>query len=172
MVGLVALGGCAFKGGDDGASSDAGRSRPSATQPADPDPTAADEPAPWWPRPVRINVYPATQFVQRDGEPMLKASIELLDQLGDSIKAPGHLRLELLARGRYGRVGKQLYRWDVSLRTLEHQQQYFDLVTRTYVLRLSLDSSKPTDKPTLLRVTFTQPEGPRLQTERALPIEW
>lgn len=159
----LALAGCQWKG--------------EPTSPAGDGPTASeepasDQPAAWYPRPSDINIYPATQFVERDGEPMLEAAIELLDELGDAVKGPGQLRLALFARGQYGQVGEQLYRWDVSLRTKAQQQKYFDLVTRTYVLRLSLDDQQVTTKPTLLRVTFVQPDGPRLQTERSLPIEW
>jgi hypothetical protein len=167
MLSLIAAAGCQFKGGGDTAAGDGAGDAPSnATQPS------GEAPSSWQPSPTRLKIYPATQFIERDGEPMLKASIELLDALGDSIKAPGHLRCELYARGQYGAVGDRLYRWDIPIRTLKQQRQYFDLVTRTYVLRLSMDSPQATEKPTMLRVTFTRPNGPRLQTERALPIEW
>jgi hypothetical protein len=165
-MGLVVLllAGCQFKGGEQ--NGDGGRVATSnATQPS-------ERAAVWRPAPQRVRIYPATQYIEREDGAMLKASIELLDALGDSIKAPGHLRCELYARGEFGRVGDRLYRWDVPLRTLEQQRQYFDLVTHTYILRLSLDSDRATQNPTTLRVTFTQPNGPRLQTERALPIEW
>jgi hypothetical protein len=126
----------------------------------------------WRPTPTAVRIYPATQFIQPDGQPTLEASVELLDAMGDSIKAPGRLRFELFAVSERGQTGGRLYQWAVPLRTLEQQQQYFDLVTRTYTVRLELDSDKATTRPTLLRVTFTRPGGERLQDERTLPIEW
>jgi hypothetical protein len=128
----------------------------------------------WRPRVESVRIYPATQFVTggQKAAATLKASIELLDAMGDAIKAPGRLRCELFAVSERGRVGSRLYHWDVTVQSLDQQKQYFDLVTRTYVLRLALDSQTVTERPTLLRVTFMRADGQRLQDERTLPIEW
>jgi hypothetical protein len=134
--------------------------------------TAAGADQIWRARPEAIRIYPATQFTTSDGAPTLKASIELLDAMNDAIKAPGRLRCELFAVNERGQVGGRLYHWDVPLYTLQQQRQYFDLVTRTYTLRLELDNEQVTQRPTMLRVAFMPPEGPRLQDQRTLPIEW
>jgi hypothetical protein len=158
MVGLLFVGGCQ-----------------SAQEPVDeaarPQPETVTE-EPWRPEPVGLRVHPATRFATKNGQPILEAAVELFDALGDSIKAPGRVRLELFARGQTSRPGERLSSWDISLRRQGDQRQYFDLVTRTYVLRLEVDEAEVIDHPTLLRVTFVCPSGQQLEAERPLPVDW
>lgn len=150
---------------------------PQATTPAGERATATDgEEAGdmWMPRPVSIRIYPSTRFVQEDGRPVLEARIELFDVMGDSVKSSGTLRCELFALGEGDRptVGERLYRWDIELRTVEAQRRYFDPIIRGYVFRLKMDDMDLVRRPTLLRVTFQPPDGPRLRTEDRVRTDW
>ena len=100
MLMLLASAGCRTKGGE----------------PAD----AAAEVAVWRPRPVSIRVYPSTRLVVQDGEAILEARVELSDEMGDPIKAPGEFRLELYS----DETKQQLYAWRVRVLTLDEQRTF------------------------------------------------
>ncbi|MFP4144568.1 MAG: hypothetical protein ACOCTI_07510 [Phycisphaeraceae bacterium] len=154
LVGLVVGGGCRFKG-----------------EPAGADSLAAA--GAWQPRPVAMRIYPSTRFASEEGQHLLEARLEFSDEMGDSIKAAGRLSFGLYAAAPAGgALGRELYRWQVDLLTLEDQQQHFDPVTRTYLFRLKLDRPIATTQPTTLRVSFT-PAGnqPRLSESAAVPWE-
>ena len=94
--------------------------------------------------------------MREDGQTLLDTRIEFTDEMGDTIKAAGDLRLILFASDTTGNtLGRQLFSWQVQLRTLEDQRQYYDAITRTYLCRLRLDQPAVTRKPTVLRVSFT-----------------
>ncbi len=128
----------------------------------------------WKIEPVRIRVYPSTRFIATDEQSILEARVELIDEMGDPIKATGLLRLELFARHMAGDpgIGRRLYVWDASILTLEEQRSYYDSITRTYLLRLKLDDEATARRDTILDVTFTSTEGQRLETQSALPIDF
>ncbi len=106
--------------------------------------------------------------------PILEARIELFDQMGDSIKRSGQVRCELFAAvGRDGRdAGPLLYKWDITLHTLEDQQRYFDPITRGYVFRLRIDNPELIRRPTLLSVVFQPESGDRLSTRGRVQTQW
>ncbi|MEO1235551.1 MAG: hypothetical protein AAFX76_02055 [Planctomycetota bacterium] len=106
--------------------------------------------------------------------PLLEARVELFDEMGDSVKASGRVRFELFAAGFSPGidVGRLLYSWDITLTSLEDQRRYYDPITRSYLLRLRLDSSAVSRRQVLLRVTF-QPDGDtRLVDEQPIRLEW
>ncbi len=133
--------------------------------------TAQGDSTSWSPQVSSLRVYPSTRFVREQGGNVLNARIELLDQMGDSMKASGTARFDLFASDESGAaLGQRLYHWDVALHTLEDQRLHFDEVTRAYLFRLQLDDQATVTRPTMLRVTFTRgSDGKRLQTQA--PIE-
>jgi len=128
----------------------------------------------WRPEPVSMRIYPSTRFVEEDGVPILEARLELFDAMGDSIKSSGAVRCELFALGDGERptVGRRLYRWDIEMKTLDEQRRYFDPIIRGYVFRLKMDDVELVRRPTLLRVVFQPPRGPRLKTEGRVRTDW
>lgn len=148
---LLGLSGCAFKG-----------------QSADVPPML--DVAVWQPGPVALRIFPSTRYVQEQGQPLLEARIELLDAMGDSIKAAGQMQLELFASDPAGlTLGRRLYLWNAAVLTLEDQREHYDPITRTYLFRLELDDLAVTQRPTVLRATFVPAAGgKRLQTQAAM----
>ncbi len=125
----------------------------------------------WRPHPAAARVYPSTRFARFAEGTMLEARIELLDEMGDSIKGAGEFRLELFAPA-VGRAaeegrdpGRRLYTWETPLHTLAQQRQFYDPVTRTYQFRLRMDVPSHAGSEALLRVTFLAADGERLQAE-------
>ncbi|MFW6059390.1 MAG: hypothetical protein ACODAQ_04370 [Phycisphaeraceae bacterium] len=143
-----ACGGCEFKGGPDVAA-------PSGMEDY------------WRPVPVAMRIAPSTRFVRGQDGAILDARIELTDQMEDSVKSAGIARFDLFASDQGGQVlGRRLYHWNVTMRTLAAQREHFDPVTRTYLFRLQLDDEVATDEPAVLRVTFTRAiDGQRLQAQ-------
>lgn len=116
----------------------------------------------WWPRPVAVRVYPSTRFVSaHDAQALLEARLELADEMGDPLKAPGEFRLELFS----DTTDRQLYAWRVRALTLDEQKMFYDPITRTYLLRLKLDPAALAEASPRLRVTFALAGGGRLQDE-------
>jgi hypothetical protein len=128
----------------------------------------------WTPRPVALRIYPATRFVRERDFTLLEARIELFDPMGDSIKSSGRTRFELFAADPAPGidVGRLLYSWDITLSTEDDQRRYYDPITRSYLVRLRLDSAQVTRRPVLLRVTFQPPTGQRLVAEGPVRINW
>lgn len=121
----------------------------------------------WQPRPVRLRVYPATRFVQVDGSSRLDARIELMDQMDDSVKGAGQFRVEL-----YPRAGNRdrddaapLYVWQVAVRTLDAQRQFYDPITQSYRFQLAIDDPNHSRQDMLLRAILYTSDGRRLQNE-------
>ena len=114
----------------------------------------------WRIHPVRMRVYPSTRLVVEDGDPVLEARIEFTDAAGDPTKAVGDLRFELhslAATSQTRRQGDLLYRWQVSMRTLQDNHLYYDPITRAYLYRLRMDEALAVGQPLLLNVTFLPP---------------
>ena len=124
----------------------------------------------WRPQPVAARIYPSTRFLKKNNKPILEARIELLDEMGDSVKGGGWVSFELLEDiGPVGSgAGTQLYTWDVDLTTLHSQKQYYDPVSRGYLLQLLLDEYKIAQKGAVLKVVFTTAEGKRLRDQQSV----
>lgn len=118
----------------------------------------------WRIRPIAVRVYPSTRFVEEDGATTLMARIELLDEMGDTTKGVGDMRIELYAAGgpNVASVGQHLYTWRIELNTIEQQRRHYDAITRTYLFRLRLQDEVSARLGTVLVVTFTEPQGGRL----------
>lgn len=154
LISSTAMSGCTFKGG--------AREKPQAPVNL------------WEPRPVSIRLLPSTRFVFENGRPIMETGVEIFDDMGDTLKAPGRLRLELyLAGDTPGEsVGRLLYSWDVNLITLADQQQYYSSVIRGYRLRLGMEDLEPRRVPTVLRATFEQIDGTRLTAQSSIRTDW
>jgi hypothetical protein len=132
-----------------------------------------------------MRVYPSSRFVQEGALTVLEARIELLDEMGDTIKGSGRFHFELAeaatpTAGSLGSsgspggggasvAGQRLYAWDVPLTTLEEQRQYWDPITRTYQFRLKMNAAPPPNA-TVLRALLTPPapEGRHITAEAGI----
>lgn len=132
-------------------------------------------PAHWKPTPLTMRVYPSTRFIREKGRPILEARVELLDEMGDPVKAAGTLVFELVSGDSTRRrdVGQRLYKWDeespgqpLSLMTLADQEKFYDPITRAYLFRLTLQDLKPSRQTVTLEITLTQPDGTRLTARK------
>jgi hypothetical protein len=175
LTGVVSIG-CQWKGEkrDRGASSDSETDRTAATQPDLPGTDA------WRPAPVSMRVYPSSRFVQEGALTVLEARIELLDEMGDTIKGSGRFHFELAesataetpgsgtpGSGVAGVPGQRLYAWDVPLTTLEEQRQYWDPITRTYQFRLKMNAAPPPNA-TVLRALLTPSDSQHITAEAGI----
>ncbi len=128
----------------------------------------------WRPAPVRIRVYPSTQFIKESGRAILEARVELFDEMGDPVKYAGSFRVELYsvdeAMGNAPR--RLLYTWDAQVMTLEHQREHYDPITRGYLFRLGVDDLRIAKQASLLRITFTPVDRPRFDAESVIRSDW
>ncbi len=124
----------------------------------------------WQPQPMQVRVLPSTRFVREADVPLLEARIELIDAMGDAVKASGTLRAELFTHASPSddQGGARLYQWDLTLHTLADQQQFFDTISRGYLLRLKIDDPTVANRPTLLKIAFDPAHGDRLTTTASL----
>jgi hypothetical protein len=140
----------------------AAATQPTATTPAEQH---------WKPIAVRMRVYPTTRFVSDSGKPVLEARIEMLDEMGDSVKASGAWQVELLTGGE-SRISREqrklLYSWQVQAITLAQQQRLYDPVTRAYHFRLQMDQPANPQQAVTVSVTFTPPGGATLQASSTI----
>ena len=97
--------------------------------------------AAWQPRPTAIRVYPSTRFVRERGKPLLELTVELFDDMGDSIKASGRYGVELYASRdpNSPRPGEFLRGWDADVLSMEQHELHYDSITRGYLFRLELE---------------------------------
>jgi len=142
----------------------------------------------WRPEPVRMRVYPSSRFIERDGQTMLEARVELRDEMDDPLKGVGRFQFELVAGGTPGRPAAtagsaahpggpgraaKLYGWDVSVMTLAEQKEHYDSVTRAYLFRLVMDEPSVPVATTTLRVNFVPLNGERIDAVAVLePGAW
>ncbi len=128
----------------------------------------------WEPGVAGLRIYPSTRFIKEKDTSLLEARIELLDEMGDSIKASGQLRFELRGAGQRPGVeeGRLLYSWDITIATLDDQRRYYDPITRSYLLRLRLSNAAITQRQVVLRVTFQPVDGVRMTDEQPVRINW
>lgn len=155
LLGLLAVGGCEFKG----------------DAPDDPMHGTVASSDTWQPRPTQLRFYPTTRFVRRANTPVLEARIELLDQMGDPVKAAGTVSFELVEAPNPlgGGMKRRLYSWEgIELLTLDHQRTYYDAISRGYRFHLRLDNYELSEYSTLIKVTFTPVVGERLNDQMVI----
>ena len=142
----------------------------------------------WVPQPVQMRIYPTTRFIllnetgSRDAKKVvLEARIEFLDEMQDPVKGAGTFSFELVdVPNLINRsLDVRLYQWDhIELLSLEHQQKYYDQISRGYMFRLDLtdntdsDEDRVEERRTMVRVHFKPANGPRLEAELIVPTNW
>lgn len=158
------FGGCSFKG-----------SQPAGEREHSPGPRFGhsgllDSGGYWRPQAVRIRVYPSTRFVNRNGLTILQARVELLDEMGDSIKSAGRFFFELFETGKERVAQKNLYSWEIPVLTLKQQRMYYEPIVRGYHFALQLHEEQPPKQNVVLRVLVRTPQGKRLETSSLLTV--
>lgn len=108
----------------------------------------------WRPEPESMRIYPGARFVQEQGRALLELRVELSDAMGDSVKASGLYRFEMLESATGQALGARDTVWELPIQALEAHEAHYDPVTRTYVFRLALDAAEPPGSTRLVRVTF------------------
>lgn len=90
-------------------------------------------PGPFAPKAMRI--HPLTHAeTDADGTPRVVLHMELTDAWGDTVKGIGRVQVRLW---REGNAGGDPVRWDVDLRGLGENADYYDPATRTYRIVLA-----------------------------------
>ncbi len=125
--------------------------------------------------PVEIRIHPLTRVLREkdaDGEASIEAHIEMIDQVGDSVKGAGLLTLELYhsagATSQFA-TGNQIERWTLDLVDQKGNSEAYDRVTRTYrVILTGFPESVGTAQTMTLRVRLTTPSGRQLSSEARL----
>ena len=135
------------------------------------EPQQAPQATVWHIAPVSMRIYPSTRF--NIGQKLLEAQIEFLDQMNDSVKAIGSLRLQLFKPGRTGAgsVGRLLYTWDVSMLTLKKQWSHYNTITNAYLFQLKVDHLPKKLQRTVLHAAFRGQDGSRLEAKAPVPIK-
>ena len=125
----------------------------------------------WQFSPVSMRIYPSTRF--DIDQNLLEAQIEFFDQMNDSIKAIGHLRLGLFKPGRTGAdsVGRLMYTWDVAMLTLEDQRSHYNTITKAYSFQLKVDHFPRKLNRTVLHAAFRGRDGTRLEVTEPVPVK-
>lgn len=124
----------------------------------------------WLPTPQSIAVYPSTRFAMVEGNLALEARIELRDEMGDPVKAPGRFDITLEGPQRAGMtpMDRTLYRWQVDVRTLADQRRHYDPVTQTYLFTLKLNELAIPRQTMLVKASFEKRDGRVLKGELAI----
>jgi hypothetical protein len=125
-------------------------------------------------QPAFTKAYLAKSGLSGDG--YIEACVELRDQFGDPIKAPGKFRFEIFKyrpafadpRGkRFALNGIQI----VDLENIEINQQHWNPITRSYKMTLQLPDLSRDASRFVLQVTFSLSENYRLQDLLTLEFE-
>lgn len=124
----------------------------------------------WQPMATSIRIYPATSLAVDNGAVFLEARIEVLDQMGDAMKASGRYHVELLEAGQAGErtSGERLYAWTVDVLTLPQHETHYDSITRTYRFALKLDAPTPAERDLLVRAVLAPVHGQRVEAHARL----
>lgn len=125
----------------------------------------------WRPGPASIRIYPSSRLAVHDGQWFLEGFVELLDDMGDSVKGVGTLQFELFRATTLETEGpgQRLYVWNVRLHTLADQQRHYDATLRTYQFRLKIYALPNDVEEVVLRVMYENEEGYRMDAEARLP---
>lgn len=130
----------------------------------------------WSLEPVQMRVFPGTRFIsvpEESEHPILEVAVEFFDDMGDSVKAIGNLRIELHYGNspRNASTGSRLYNWDIPMLGRTAQEVHYDSVIRGYQFRLALENDEPLDQPTFVRAFFECNTNTRLQATNSIRDE-
>ena len=116
---------------------------------------------PFWP--TSMSIHPLTRLTTeaQTGRTILEARVEFLDSQGNRSKAVGQMTLALY---NLNDRAMPIHVWSQDLLDPGRNQQHFDIVTRTYLMRLELDPDKFPDQPEL-RVSFNSVDGQTMDAE-------
>lgn len=112
--------------------------------------------------PVTLRIYPLTHVERTGAGPArLVCHVEFTDRWYDTVKALGHLDVQLYRAGDSAGAESQRARWDIDLTDLERNAEWFDPVTRTYRVQLDLPpwADDGPGSNFRLRAVFTPPGG-------------
>ncbi len=127
-----------------------------------PPPSASNGVAwPYWPQAMRV--HPLTRIMQdpASGQLMIEARIEFTDRDGVTSRSFGDLRLELVDDD----AGTMIKAWEIDLRPTDVNKNHFDVVTSTYLFKLSTGGA-PLPARGLLRSAYLGENGTSLSAER------
>ena len=110
---------------------------------------------PFWP--TSMSIHPLTRLTteEQTGRAILEARVEFLDSQGNRSKAVGQMSLALYNADNRA---QPVHVWSQDLLQPARNQQHFDVVTRTYLLRLELDP-KTFPETAELRASFNSVDG-------------
>lgn len=107
---------------------------------------------PWRPRPAAVHVLQSTRFVYENDKNLLEARVELRDDMGDPVKAPGVFQIEVFPR--LVTSGQRLIHWDVPVLDRQDQRRHFDPITLAYRFQLDVEDDRLFRRPIRVRVRF------------------
>jgi len=115
---------------------------------------------PFWPTHMRI--HPASRLVmeQDTGQAFIEARIEFTDSVGDTSKAIGVIKFDLLVAGLPANLSNPVLSWELPLNSMDDNALHYDGVTRTYLFRLSMGEWSTSPDVTLI-ATFESIDGKR-----------
>ena len=118
---------------------------------------------PFWPRSMRIHPLSRITDNPKDEDQILvETRIEFSDGWSDPCKALGMISLDLLDGGDPNRYDPTKDHFEVNLRDLAINEERWDQVTRTYVLKLEVSRFRIPIQPQLVAV-FESADGTRAE---------
>ena len=174
VLALALFTGCAPRATDRGANDTAPRLEPtttttttsSASTPPSTRPDRATTTTPStvaWPfRPAAVRFHPLSRIVTGapEGRPVIETRLEFTDRAGDTTKAHGTLVVDLHELD--ARAESMQSSWDLDLTDLMVNERHYDVVTRTYLLRLVVDPAVMPATPELV-ARYTDAAGHTLE---------
>lgn len=122
---------------------------------------------PFWPASMRIHPSTRVSRDERINAFVIETRIEFFDPDGITSKAVGRLTLEL--HDASSRDHEPVQIWNQNLRDLALNNRQYEVVTRTYLFRLEIETSVFPDQPEL-RAYFLSADGQELATRMRLRI--
>jgi len=125
---------------------------------------------PFWPNVLRIHPLTRLTVDKRTGQTIIEVRLEFLDPEQHTTKGVGQIRVDLATTGTASDSSPPLATWSWDLRDPSVNSTLYDEVTRTYLLRLKVESLEL--GPQLhLRAYYLSANGQRLQATFALRVE-
>jgi len=122
---------------------------------------------PFWP--VSMRFHPLTRLMIKVDEEdcALEAHVEFSDLEEDISKALGQLNIKLYEMHSDDTTGELIANWDIDLENRQENRKHYYVITRTYRLRLVIESYKDKLREKMLLVAkFISADGQVLTTKR------